>query len=412
MLEKKRVTLPKLISFILSFSKENHKDADLDVVFDNIKSNDEFKFENLRYGETRNINDFSKQLKTIFDPFIKDFKRLGSRTNLPNINSNVSLFFSILSQVYPDFYKFGPDDQATNIIKLRDKLIIHLSADKIMDFYNYTALGWSKKDLTNSLVQFKSNKMVLKLLADYFNLNIFILNISDDKLYLLSANDHLNIFRQNVFVVFYNDVFEPLIYNNVSMLKYNSEPLKKLIHVDKGFIKLMSVNLNQDKKEESQNIKMLLEDLSKYVSENENVKNDKDNKQDIKSNETDKDNVELNNTEQNNTEMLEDNKYGEVYLEESDAHIDDIENADHDKKDHGKKNNIANKNKVFVENADSSNEKNEKNKIKFNISSKMKLEELQNIAKKLNVSIDKNLDSGKKKQKTKTELIEDLQKNL
>lgn len=386
MLEKKRVTLHKLISFILSFSKENHKDANLDIVFENIKSNDEFKFENLKYGEQKNINDFPKQIKNIFDPFIRDFKRIGSRSILPNINSNVSLFFSILNQLNQDFYKMSIEEQASAIVKLRDKLIIHLSTDKIMEFYGYDVLGWSKKDLTNSLVQYKSNKMVLKLLADYFNINIFVLNISEDKLYLLSGNNYYNMFRQNTFLIFFNDNFEPLMYNNKFLLKYNSEPLKKLIHVDKGFIKLLSVNFSQNRQEAAElNFKIVLEDLTNKITNN----NDNTSPQ-----------------SKSSPDAVDDvNKYGEVYLDESDAPIEDIEsNRDKTHKPSVEKVESTSKN-IFIE-------KEQPSVVKFNISSKMKLEEIQNIAKKYNIGTEKTLDTGKKKLKTKTELIDDLQKIL
>ena len=70
-----------------------------------------------------------------------------------------------------------------------------------------------KTTIGNSIRDYKNNKMVIRFLADYLFINIFILNIQDDILYAVYSDDNFNIYKMNVFLVYYNEIFEPLVYN-------------------------------------------------------------------------------------------------------------------------------------------------------------------------------------------------------
>ena len=101
---QKRLTLNKLISYVQSISAASIAENDADSVFANqIKSNDEFKFEVLKYNDSKTINDFPEKLKKMFDPFIKTFKRFGSKSILDSSKNNkqfsnvdVSLYLSLI----------------------------------------------------------------------------------------------------------------------------------------------------------------------------------------------------------------------------------------------------------------------------------------------------------------------------
>ena len=405
MLSKKRITLPKLTSYVLSFTADNTNNDILDVVFPGqIKSNDEFQFSCLKFGESKNINDFPEKLKNIFDPYIKDIIRYGSRKTFEN-DINLSLYYSVLAQLIKNYEKFPLKDQLNYITKLRDKLIIYVSNGDIMQSQEYDKLGWNKKDVTNSLIQFKSNKLVMKLIADYFNINIFVLNIVEDKMYVVSENDYYDMFRSNIFIVFNVDTFEPLIYSDSNLLEYNSSPIKKLITVDKHFIILMDANLI-DHQPLQFNIKLSnIDKYSKIIPENVKPNNDNlndnlnDNKQDDdnlndKTNSSHED-IKMSQDKINNIIDVE-NEYGEVLPDESDAnaYIEDIEGSDPKSKLNAKTNSVIDSTQLI-----------------FKISPKMKLEELQTIAKKLNINIEKNnkQTTGKKKLiKTKGELIDEI----
>lgn len=340
MLSKKRVTLNRLISYIESFTDTNTTSENaMDNVFKNaIKSNDEFKFETLKFGDSRNINDFPDKLKKIFDPFLKDFRRIGTRHTIDDNITNTSLYYSVLLCMLPELQKMTLAEQSAFVTKFRDKLIIYMSNED---------MGKLKKDIMTSMIQFKSNKFVIKLISDYFRINIFILNIIDDKPYVMSNVDSYDLFQPNIFLVHHNETFEPLSYRGTFILKHTSEPIKKLVNVDKALITLMN-----DKKDYPFSIK--LQDITKHQPAI---------KQPIVKEEV--------------CEVQ--NEYEEVYPTESDTN-------------------------VFIKDVE------EKSNITFKLSPKMKLDELQNIAQKLKITLDKGLDkNGKKKSKTKGELIDEIQ---
>jgi len=357
MFSKKLVTLPKLISYILSFTTENENKDLMDNVFPtSIKSNDEFQFACLEFNQSKNINDFPEKLKSIFDPYIKDFIRHGSRKTFDS-DANLSLYYSILNHIIKDFHKMPSKDQLNYITRLRDKLIIFASTPEIMQTQEYNTLGWTKKDLMNSLVQFKTNKLVIKLIADYFNLNIFILNIIEDKIYVVSENDFYDMFRANIFVAFNDDTFESLVYSNSNLLDYNASPIKKLITVDKNILILMDTNLSEH---QPPAFNMKVSSLEKY---SKNIKKEP-----------------ITQPEETTPEVVAENEYDEIMPNDSDIN-------------------------VYVK--DIENKKTETSQLVFKISSKMKLEELQAVAQKMGIELEK---SGKYKKiiKTKGDLINEI----
>lgn len=370
MLTKKRLSLNKLISYVQSISSVNinPNDNEMDVVFSNqVKSNDEFTFEVLKYPESKNINDFSEKTRKIFDPFIKDFKRHGSRPYFDNPDVNMTMYFSIMSQLFPNFYKLPQDKQLMYITKLRDRLVIYISNDTIFIENGYDKLQWNKKDTLNSLVQFKSNKIVLKILADYFQINIFIVNILEDKIYVISSNDYYDMFRQNIIISCHEENFEHVTYSGKHLLDYTSEPIKKLLNVEKSFICFINPSINN---KDYIPFRIMFDNFDKFID----VKEDE---QKIES----------------NTETVDDtlvNNYDEIYPNESDdvEYVKDIESD-----------NIGIK------------QNNDNDEVVFNISSKMKLDEVKAIAEKLLIDTTKNV-NGKKKPKIKNELIKDIQDKL
>lgn len=362
MLAKKPVTLPKLISYILSFTEETNEDNLNNMFTSQIKSNDEFNLTYLGFGESRNINDLPDKLRSLLDPYLKDFIRYGSR-NIENDN-NLTLYFSILTHIIKGYYSLASEDQYNYITKLRDKLIMYMSTSNILRTQGYDKLGWVKKDIMTSLISFKTNKLILKIMADYLNLNIFILNTVEDKIYAISENDNFNMFRASCFLVYHDDIFEPLVYNNSPILDYNSSPVNKLVTVDKAFIILMDTVLITHS---PLHFNLKLCDLSKFT-------------------------VDI-----PNPVTSVENEYGEVIPEESDAnaYIKDIEKSETDT-------NISTNIGTNI-----SASTNIPQQLIFKISPKMKLDELQTIAKKLNVELEKN-GLKKKTNKTKGELIEEI----
>ena len=381
MLAQKRVDLTKLISYVLSFAEKTVDAAVLESIFpDQVKSNDEFTFNSLDCGETSTISNFPSKLRMIMDPYLKETVRHGIVKKFDN-ESNLSLYFSMLFQLIPNYSKLSQKDQYEYIVKLRDKLIIYVSNNDTIKFHRYKEeLGWVKKDIVDSLIKFKTNKIILKLMADYFYINIFLFNVVEDKIYVVSDNNSYDMFRRSIMLVINEATFEPLVYSSTPVLEYISGPIKKMVTVDKKLLIILDTNL---KDTVPAHFTIRLSDILKYLKKEEDEEQEQDEKEKEKESEEKKEEVNLSKP-QNKLEKIEDkdNEYEEIVPNESDAnaYIQDIECTEKE---------------VPV--------KSIKTKLVFNISAKMKLTELQDVAKKLNIALSKD-----SKKKTKTELMDEI----
>jgi len=364
----KRITLNKLINYVIKITKENNQlklteNNIYSIKTGDIKYIDKFKFNNLVLNEEKNVGDLPKNLKKIFNPFIKDTYRIGIVNNIIDNYDNTSLFYSFLLCIIDNFSNFSLEKQKDYVITLRDKLILDIERENLFSKFEYNKLKLQKKELLESIKNFKNNRITLVLLSDYFNINIFLLNILEDKLYVIYSEDKFNIFKINIFLVFYNDFFSPLKYNNEYLLNYNNTLLKKIVNVDKLQIYTLHINTNNEKKI----FEVDMEDLNKYCN---------------------------NNVDNNYDEVFVDEVAGELYIDDPGETEVDIES-------------IKNEEDIFFTQKDIKNIK--KIKIKKELNKKMKLSELQDMAKKNKISIyDGVTKNGKNKNKTKNKLYKEL----
>lgn len=391
---QKRVELTKLISYILTFAEKTVETEVLESIFpDQIKSNDEFTFDFLNVGDSKNINDFPSKLKGIMDPYLKDVLRHGLVKKFEENNQtteNLSLYASVLYTLVENYKKLPTKSQYDYVLKLRDKLIIYISNNETIKFHGYKdELGWVKKDIVDSLVKFKTNKIILKLLADYFYINIFLFNVVEDKIYVVSENDSYDMFRKSILLVLNESTFEPLVFSGNSLLDNNSGPIKKMITVDKKFLILLDTNLKDNV---TPHFTIKLSNLQKYIKEVPEVEPTVP---------VNKDKEEVEVVKEESKEEVEDesdneNEYEEIVPNESDAnaYIKDIEQTE--------KEVVSKKGKqapaIIVP------------QLVFNISATMKLAEMQEVAKKLNIDLtkDSKAQKGKKLVKTKKELMDEI----
>lgn len=351
----KRLDTVKLISFVKLLSKDNNKVSY--VVDEFIENNNKHNcnpnpkdkiFKCLKPNTTKITNDLPPKLRSYYDPFIKDFIRHGSsQTQLSN--ENVTLYYSVLNACIPKFLSYTEMQQIEYIKSLREKLIAYVSNVDVFKRNNYEKLKWNKKTIVQSLVQFKVTKLTLKILADFFSVNIFILNILEDKLYVVSGNDYFDMFRYNIFVTLNNSTFETLAYLGDKMLHYDNFLVKKIISIHKNILILFNTNLNDDASDPLE-FTMKLDDFNIIpIKEKENEFN------------------EITESEGGFTKEIE--------------------------LPHPQPLPLPQDNPVMG--------------VVFNVSLKMKLDALQDMATKLNIDINKSV-NGKKKSKTKNELVDEI----
>lgn len=350
---QKKITLNKLVSYILAIADNDNKIECIKVVnapagptlpsssFNSTKALINNKFTCLKPNDTHLITDLPPKLKSYFDPFINEITRHGNPTF--ELNENISLYYCILSSVSEKFQTSTTEIQFNYIKTLREKLILFISNVQTFKMNNYNTLGWTKKDVITYLSQFKTNKIILKLLADYFSINIFVLNIIEDKIFSISDNESYDMFRLNIFLTLNGDTFELLSHNNKKIFDHTTSIVNRIISIYKPIILTFNIDLNNDL---THAFTIKLDNLNKYINN--------------------------------------ENEYDEIVPAESDAnaYVKDVET-----------NNLIDAKQVGVV---------------FTVSQKMKLDELQEIAKKFNIAVEKEAKTGKTKQKTKQELIQEI----
>ena len=395
MLSPKRVETQKLIAFVKLLSKENNKiNYVTEQRVEHHQKDNSFKC--LDYKETKITNDLPSKLRSYFDPFIKDFVRHGS-TKVHIKNENISIFYSILYTCIPKFAEY-PEQQQVDFIKcLRGKLIAYISNNEMFKMNNYEKMKWDKKSIYTTLNNFTVTKLTLKLLADYFSINIFILNILEDKLYVISGNDYFDMFRLNVFISLNNNTFEPLSYLNEKLLPYNNVLVKKIISIHKNILILFNTNLN-----ETSDVPSQLDFVFKLSDFNVAVP--------VTNTNTNTNTVTNINTDVSSTinKPNKENEYNEITESDSTVFVKDVEVKSHV----NNSNNSLEKPHLHVKMVAAATvtitEDIPPVGVVFNISQKMKLDTLQDMATKFNISINKPGTNGKLKLKTKTELVDEI----
>jgi hypothetical protein len=406
-----KITLNKLLSFIQSISQFDENDEkDYNILsFKNDLVESSFKL--LKFGEVNTLGDLPKTLKNIFDPFITDMKRVGV---LPNKNkvTNVSLLYSILYCIKTDFLDLSNAEKINCIEAFTNKMLTDFGGKNLYKKYKYNELGWKKNEFIETLDKYKNNILTLRFLSEYLSINLFLLNMNEDKIYAIYPEKEYNVFKPSIFLSFYDNIFEPIIYNNQHIWRNEYDPLRKLINIDKKYIGI----LNGDFKNEIEKVFVIgSEDLSKYLPNKEEdeeiiiVKMEVDEKKkdevnnDIEIHAKNDDHHNKNNKHKNDDK---DNNYDEVYIKdaviESEIYINDVEETEIDIQT------AKNDKDIFYTSKKQDIEESDDDII-ASINKTMKLNDLQTIAKKFGIDVaNGKYKNGKLKMKTKNELFDDV----
>ena len=210
-------------------------------------------------------------------------------------------------------------------------------------------------------------------------------NINEDKIYSIYPEEKYNLYKPSIFLSFFDGVFEPIIYKSEKIWKYDFDPLRKLIAVDKKYIGIFDVNFTKDKDPSQLIFSTGPEDLSKYLlkkleKDNDDLKDNKDTKQ---------------------HDDNQDNEYDEVYAKNpsTEIYINDPEDSDIDVET------AKNDQDIFCTKSDT-----DTTSIQIHtINPKMNIGELQKLAKELDISVNKGMfKNGNPKLKTRAELYSEL----
>jgi hypothetical protein len=438
----KKVTLNSLVSYVLSHCNKtqySEYENNCHEFKSKFKTLEDVKFCSLNNRTSKNINDFPPRLKQIFDPFISNLERCGNMKTYNNKNEeknhNISLFYSILFCILDSFnFELSDNKQIKLIYDFRDKLIKDINRLNLYEKFKYKNIGWTKNELIKSINNFKNNKMVIRFLSDYFHINIFLLDIQDDKIYAIFKEEYFNIFKMNLFLVFHNNMFEPMILTKHTLLNYNDEPLKKLINVDKLTINIFNDDFSV--KPVSKVFQIGTENLDEYLSnlnldkygKYKNIDHLDNSYNEIIDGGNDGHNTDLLNEVVEDTDVVITTIKNEIFYTKSKKMekgnksklLDDVtDNTNNKLLLDDVTDNTNNKlllddvadntnNKLLLDDVSNNDHITESNRLN-NVNMKMKLIELQVLATKFGISTQNGLTKhGKKKMKTKGELIKEL----
>jgi len=351
-MEEQQVSLDRLIEYVLSLVEEENvsDDESVDMDQDDLKT--------LNPLDTHNLNNFSNNLKEFVGPYSDEYFRYGITSH--NSNKNISLFFSILHCLNDRFINLDDDEKMVYIKELNSKMCTDIS--KIYTKNSYKVYGWTKKLLREYLKTYSYEKIVLLFASDYFNINIFIFNHDEDKLYAVYPEEGFNKYKPLIVLSYYQNVYEPIVSNDRSYFSYHDDIIKMII--DNNYDKIIAMSFH--KKRGGKEFNIVDENLDQYIEEDEILEV--------------KEEVEV---EDNN--FFDDN-LSEI-TDDEDLIITEVEN-------------ISETKGIFCKKVDN-------NDFKVNI--KMKLDSIQEVAEKFNISIVKGkTKTGKDKMKTKAQLCEEI----
>jgi hypothetical protein len=399
------------------------------------ESDEEQELHKLEIGNTKNIKFSSGNLNTVFSKFYKELVRFGVLQSIIREKKefNCSFLTSILSCLKNNFMVKTKQEQTSYILGLVKKMVLFY---KNADFEKNICKKYklSRSTILNDLETLNySNKLIFKLIADFFHINIFIVDENNDNI-LVCGGDVFIPYKKNIVLFLINNkLFEPVLYQERKYLSYDTLLIKHLLNYYE-FVEFVHFD-SKTKKE----FKIGEEDLKQYISAKE-VKLDYKNKM-LEKRMTRKEIPDENKLES----KLEDKKETKIEIKEvkSDSSdnskkmsINQETNQDSDEDDSDTKSKIdyTTEDNNITEASDEDNEHdigvtdielsvapknilNEKkeNKIvkepKYTKEklSQMKVDELTNIAKSNKIDLTYK-DNGKSKKKTKAILIEDILK--
>lgn len=325
----------------------------------------------------------SKSLSQLLEPIMQDIY-------IQEVESN-SIVECILLSIMPD-YKLNRNQYLEYI---RKELFSYI---KKTDFdLNYKKLDWNRNDIYQYLEEKIINKYILQLIADYFYINLFVLDDETGHVTICGGNSCVP-YKKYVCVLKDQDNYKLISHNNLFNILRNYKDLQILNVSNKKNIVSYTLEPTVEslsryiEKEKPMGFEVkMLANKAKYYKELEEKKNyDKEVELELKRKEQEQNNLELKKAQ----DKKEQNK------------------KEQDKKEQDKNSQLNSIELVETEHPQIDIEQENNNKIKtYSLSElkKLKVEELYEIATNLNITVEaKKTKTGKPVNKTKIVLIDEI----
>jgi hypothetical protein len=244
-----RLTTESLLTYIKKNIQIIQNPPTVEATYDNNdadekndKEYDETNFSPQENGNMSSMKKLPANLHTLFSDFYSDINRIGVLKKLnQKSQDNVSLYVSVLVCCKDDFVVMPQKNQEAYVKSLMDKMTVSLKGEHFTDM-GYKAMGWDKNSLYEDIQKCSSSKTLLRFLADYFHVNIFLLDVENDSLYVTGGNGYVS-FKKNILLLRTSEnSYEPLFYDNAKYIDYDSPIIKHLLK-NNEYVEVLDVNM-------------------------------------------------------------------------------------------------------------------------------------------------------------------------
>lgn len=248
------------------------------------------KIDKLKFQNFKKINYLPKNLTDIFTSNSENLNmylhagslekiKYSTHKSIEKKEINISFYSSILCCLNQSFLSQSLFHQSNFITCFINRLCLEASDSKFKQF-EYKNLGWDKNELVNNIANGEIDENIIKYLSDYFHINIFILNLEEDKLYFGGGENYIP-YKETIFLLKYNDDnYEPFFTEKTRTFSF-SDPIIKTIKKfsNKIGIYVISDKMNLMFGETEENLdkyihKSKTRKLKKYVQVETNCNND------------------------------------------------------------------------------------------------------------------------------------------
>jgi len=226
---EKRISTQDLISYIKSNIEIINSIGCIDLDND---TNDEIKvshhLDQLKFQDVQRITFLPPNLAKFFDISQIKYLHAGVLKHCSDKKgADITLYSSVISCLKQSFLSQPTSDQDALI----SRFIARFKSESkgIYDKLGYKKFKWTRNSLGDDIESNTLGKNVVKYLADYFHINVFILDVSDDIIYF--ANGTLLVpYKKNIFLLRYEDgTFEPFFTEHSRFVAHSDKLMRKMI---------------------------------------------------------------------------------------------------------------------------------------------------------------------------------------
>lgn len=198
----------------------------------NTSVKNKIKIEPLVMGKRRPLDILPDNLTAIFGK-VNSLERVGVMKNVEiPANTNITLVASILTLIDNDFINMKEKEKKEFIEAFVSK--IHKDSRNKFNEFDYKTYGWKLREFSKNVNTFTIGKDLIKYIADYVCVNIFILDICSDTLVFVGDDRYIK-YKKNIFLMKYDSsTFEPVIPKShdptIKYMSYDSNIIRKLIN--------------------------------------------------------------------------------------------------------------------------------------------------------------------------------------